>query len=304
MEEQPGPGGGGSREERDDDDGEPTTARARVAATMSRVLASGEFHGFRRETLRTSDLTLAETTYQPGHRLPPHAHDLPFFSLLVRGSFREVHDGGVRECGPASLVFYPEHEPHREDFGPEGGRSFHVEIGRSWSERLRDIGSAYSSGSRESLGGRLNLVMVRLHAWFLGGGSGVEAEELVWEMLGQVTRSDRLGTESRPPAWLHRMRDRIHSDFRGRVRVTDLAEEAGVHPVHAARVFRRHHQCTIAEYVHTLRIEQARRGLADRRRSLSSIALSVGFSDQAHFTRRFKALVGVTPGAYRALLLS
>jgi AraC family transcriptional regulator len=271
---------------------------------MSRVLASGEFHGLRRETIRTSDLTFAETTYDPEHRLPPHAHDLPFFSLLVRGSFREVHDGKVRECGPASLVFYPEHEPHREQFGADGGRSFHVELGSSWIERMRDSGSIYHAGSRESLGGRLNLLMVRLHAWFLAREPSLAAEEVVWEMLAEVTSAGHLGGESNAPAWLSRIRDRIHADFRNVLRVHELAEEAGVHPVHAARVFRRHHGCTIAEYVHALRIEHARRSLADVRRSLSGIAHAAGFSDQAHFTRRFKALVGMTPGAYRRLMLT
>ncbi len=304
IDDQPGPGGGGSEDGWDDDDGGPTTARARAAAAMSRVLSSGEFHGVRRETVHTSDLTFAETTYDSGHRLPPHAHDLPFFSLLVRGSFSEIHDGRVRECGPASLVFYPEHEPHREVFGTEGGRSFHVELGRTWVERMRERGSTYHSGSRESLGGRLNLLMVRLHAWFLTAGPSVEAEEVVLEMFSEVTTSDRLGAESHPPKWLSHLRDRLHADFRGKIRVFDLAHEAGVHPVHAARVFRKYHGCTIAAYVHTLRIEHARRCLCDERRSLSRIAHSSGFSDQAHFTRRFKALVGLTPGAYRRLMLT
>jgi AraC family transcriptional regulator len=292
----------GRRDARDDDDGEPTAARARPDGLMSRILLGGEFHGTRRETARIADLTLAETVYEPGHRLPHHAHDRPFFSLLVRGSFREDFDGKTRECGPTSLVFYPEHEPHREEFGPEGGRSFHVEIGRSWLERMRSAGSSYDSGSRESLHGRLNLLMVRLHAWFLQRGPSFEAEETVLEMLADVTSCEGLGSETRPPAWLARMRERIHADFRGKVRVTELADEAGIHPVHAARVFRRHHRCTIAEYVHTLRIEYARMCLADPDRSLSGIAISTGFADQAHFTRRFKAMVGVTPGSYRSLV--
>lgn len=37
-------------------------------------------------------------------------------------------------------------------------------------------------------------------------------------------------------------------------------------------------------------------------RSIAEIALSVGFSDQSHFTRRFSRHVGVTPGVFRRAL--
>ncbi len=269
---------------------------------MNRTLRTGEFHGVRRDTARLSGLTLAETTYEPGHRLPYHAHERPFFSLLVRGDFREEHDRGVRHCVPASLVFYPEHEPHREVFGASGGLGFHVEVGSEWMLRMRDEGWCYSPGSTESVGARLNALMVRLHASFTGGATGLEAEEIVLEMLSCVTRTDDLGSEASPPAWLARMRDRLHAGYRGTVRVTELAAEAGVHPVHAGRVFRRHHGMTIARYVRALRIEDARRALLEGQRSLSAIAVATGFADQAHFSRHFKEVVGVPPGRYRKLV--
>jgi AraC-like DNA-binding protein len=32
---------------------------------------------------------------------------------------------------------------------------------------------------------------------------------------------------------------------------------------------------------------------------LADIAITTGFADQAHFTRAFKAIMGMTPGQYR-----
>ena len=265
-------------------------------------MRSGQFHGRRRETVTVAGLTLAETIYTPGHRLPVHAHEQPFFSLLVRGSFREQCHRATRDCVPTSLVFYPEHEPHEEAFGPQGGRAFHVELGASWLDRMRDEGMSYASGSTETLTGRRNLLMARLYTSFLSGGPELGLEEIVLELLAEVTGSHRLGREPRYPPWLDTMLGMLHERCCDGVRISELATEAGVHPVHAARVFRRHFGCSIGEYLQTLRMERARMALADEARPLSAIAFATGFSDQAHFTRRFKEMLGLPPGQYRRLV--
>jgi len=264
-------------------------------------MRTGEFHGTRRETLRHAGLTMAETEYVPGHILPEHTHEHPFFSLLLRGSFREDLECGSRDCIPTSLVFYPEHEAHEEAFGDHGGRAFHVELGSSWLNRMRDEGMVYASGSSETLTGRRNFLMTRLYALFLSR-SEIAAEEIVLELLAEVAPMSGVGGESVPPPWLDRMREVLHARYREVVRVSELADAAGVHPVHAARVFRKHFGCTIGEYVRTLRIEHACAALGDPDESISKIAFATGFSDQAHFTRRFKEATGLPPGAYRRLV--
>jgi AraC family transcriptional regulator len=55
----------------------------------------------------------------------------------------------------------------------------------------------------------------------------------------------------------------------------------------------------MSEYVRKLRVEQARRDLLATDQPLSTIALATGFTDQAHFSRVFKQLTGLTPGAFR-----
>lgn len=42
--------------------------------------------------------------------------------------------------------------------------------------------------------------------------------------------------------------------------------------------------------------------MEDPSRQLGSIALDCGFSDQAHFTRSFRQVVGQTPRAFRAAM--
>jgi AraC family transcriptional regulator len=48
-----------------------------------------------------------------------------------------------------------------------------------------------------------------------------------------------------------------------------------------------------------LRVDYARRKIANSREPLVEIALSAGFADQTHFTRTFKRVTGMTPMEFR-----
>lgn len=84
------------------------------------------------------------------------------------------------------------------------------------------------------------------------------------------------------------------------VRVTALAELAGLSVAQLERHFRRVFQLTPQQLLTKLRIETAMRLLQDDD-SIASIGQACGFADQSAFTRQFKATVGMTPRDYRAL---
>ncbi len=271
-----------------------------------KTLTQGEFHGHRRDRRTHEGLTLAESEYAPGHRLPLHAHENPFFSLLLRGSFTEKLERGGRRCLPTSLVYYPEHEPHSEAFDETGGRAFNIELGGEWIETLREHGLQQPERSLETRAGRLNWLATRLYREFAEstGSVNLAAEELVLDMVAEMGEVERLGRETAMPPWIERVREVLHERYDEVVRISDLADEAGVHPVHLARVFRRFHGCTVGEYQRRLRVEHACAELVSSDIPLSALAFHTGFSDQAHFTRRFKEVTGVAPGEYRRLLTS
>ncbi|MDA8018792.1 MAG: AraC family transcriptional regulator [Thermoanaerobaculia bacterium] len=105
---------------------------------------------------------------------------------------------------------------------------------------------------------------------------------------------------SRPAPWLEGVRDLIHDRFREPLSLDDLAMQAGVHPVHLARAFRAAYDASPGEYSRRLRLRWASEQLLKLDRGIADIADEAGFADQSHFTRAFRAVYGLPPGAWRA----
>lgn len=81
----------------------------------------------------------------------------------------------------------------------------------------------------------------------------------------------------------------------------DLARVLGVSPSYVSRLFQRELGLSPWEYLAQVRIDRARTLLlAPEARSITEIALRVGFSDPAYFTRTFRRYTGHSPLAYRA----
>lgn len=99
---------------------------------------------------------------------------------------------------------------------------------------------------------------------------------------------------------LRRVRDYVEANLDLRLGLEALAKEACLSPYHFARAFKAAVGLPPHQFVTLRRVERAKVMLRDARLSLAEIALSCGFSSQAHFTRCFRQVVGATPGVYRA----
>jgi AraC family transcriptional regulator len=78
----------------------------------------------------------------------------------------------------------------------------------------------------------------------------------------------------------------------------ELAAAAGLSRFHFSRVFKLHLGLSPARYVERARIEQAEALIVNAEMSLANIAQAVGFADQSHFSRRFRANEGRTPASF------
>ena len=81
------------------------------------------------------------------------------------------------------------------------------------------------------------------------------------------------------------------------VSLETLAQEAGISPFRVCRVFRRETGLSPHAYQILVRVRLAKALLA-KGLPISEVAVDAGFFDQAHLTRHFKRIFGVTPGQY------
>ena len=92
-------------------------------------------------------------------------------------------------------------------------------------------------------------------------------------------------------SWIMR---NLHEDLS----VNTLARRVCMSPSHFNRAFKSVFGNTPAEFVETLRINEAKRRLSVPKRTLDTIAASVGFSDAQTFRRAFERRFGAKPRSY------
>jgi AraC-like DNA-binding protein len=97
-----------------------------------------------------------------------------------------------------------------------------------------------------------------------------------------------------------RVIDYIEAHLGDQISITAMAMEVGLSPHHFSRSFTASVGQTPHRYLQQRRIEAAFRMLTLSSRSISDIAMDLGFSDQSHFTRVFRQQTGMTPSQTRS----
>lgn len=91
----------------------------------------------------------------------------------------------------------------------------------------------------------------------------------------------------------------LRENLDGQIGLAELAYECGLSVSHFARSFKRSFGTSAHRYLILQRIEKAKSLLSKSTFALCNVALESGFSDQASFSRTFKAVVGIPPGHWR-----
>jgi AraC-like DNA-binding protein len=91
----------------------------------------------------------------------------------------------------------------------------------------------------------------------------------------------------------------IHAHYAETITREEIADHVGISADYLTDCFRQELSITPITYIRRYRIRQACELLQNSELSITQVALAVGFSDSAHFTRTFQREMNITPRAYR-----
>jgi len=122
----------------------------------------------------------------------------------------------------------------------------------------------------------------------------------------RVELERRIGSEARDTqrgelaAWqLNRVRGYIDKHLTERIYVKDLSALVRRSTSHFCRAFKSTMGETPRSYITRRRLDRAQSMMLTSNAPLCEIALRCGFSDQAHFSHRFRYVTGQSPAAWR-----
>lgn len=255
-----------------------------------------------RNTREWSGLHAFEAQYEAKTSLPEHEHTEPFFTYVLRGSYTENARGTPRECSAGDVIIHPPGDTHRNTVGRQGTASLNVQINSDLWDFLN------TSAEVRSVTGRVlsdDIQWAAIAVWREFHRKDAASPVALTESVA-VFCNALVENRQRSSLPISRRLDaaaELIGDCRERVpTLSEVAAGVGVHPMHLVKLFRRRFRCSMGEFVRRRRIAWACDELANRDRTISSIAVEAGFADHAHFTRTFRRVTGCTPAWWRAHL--
>jgi AraC family transcriptional regulator len=243
-----------------------------------------------------------------------HAHALYTVTAILSGIMLVAIGPGEHELSAGEVALTNINQPHR---ARASGVEF-VSIGISPAlvgELVLETGLARASSEivfhssavkDETIITAARTMAAEMAGEELGHGAMLDAvvRQLVIHLLRThltVRKSSQIELSRAGPVdrRLRRAIEFMHDNYGRELSLEEIASAAYLSEYHFARLFKQITGATPHVYLANLRIERARRLLAETRLAISEVAAEVGYQSQSHFTKVFKSVTGLTPRAYR-----
>lgn len=262
---------------------------------------SGASRGLVDGRVGVGGLRVEVSHHRPNTELPLHSHEQAGVLFVLGGVLEEEFEGHTCRAGPGTVIQKPGGVPHSDHIGSSPTVVLYVEVlaerlGRIVSELglLEAPGHFFAPDSRSAALRLVALLRSRRAPHLL-----IEAVAL--EFLVSLSRSAKRNADggSRLLSEATRLLD---GQLESPPPMEELALATGASPGRLRATFKRLLAESPDAYIRRRRLEEAARRLATEDTPIASIASDLGFSDQAHLTRRLREVYGLPPGRYRRRL--
>jgi AraC-like DNA-binding protein len=247
--------------------------------------------------------TLSEFSFHP------HAHEEFFIALTDAGRATPRYRGDTHVIGPGDLIALNPEEAHAG--GAQADRSWTYRALYARPDLMREIAVEFPARGRAMPAFAADVVRDREVVARLGRfhrlsespeSSMLERGTHLVESLGLLVSRHALPSREPRPAGrersaVRRTREYLEEHATENVTLGAVATFAGLSPFHLCRVFREAVGMTPHAYQTQARVRRAK-SLLRAGLPIGLAATEAGFCDQAHLTRHFKRIVGLTPGRY------
>lgn len=236
-------------------------------------------------------------------------HSFPYYSieLVCRGRGRAGLAGTDYDLSPGSVFSYGPGVPHA--IGSQGrarlGKYFVNFVGTEAGELFTAMGLGPGEHARV---GSLPEVQLLFNELVRDGVRGDDASGPMCAALLRCLalriaayRIDQAEDGPEPYATYQRCSAYIAANAETLTTQQQAAAECGVSPAYLCRLFRRHGRLRPYQYLTRLRMNLAAERLLDSDAPVKRVAEELGYEDPFHFSRTFKATLGVSPTEFRTL---
>lgn len=236
----------------------------------------------------------------------PHTHDEYSIGIVDSGSSTFHHPAGSCSIGQGSVVLVEPHVVHACNPAAQQRWSYrmlfidaawlHQAMSRHWATSAEVTGLEFLA--RSLADPALQSALDSLCQPTSEQALSLRLQAELPPLLAGLARPAAAASPVRAVPELAPAETLLKTESGGQPSVGALADACGMTPSRFIRQFRKVHGMTPGDYMQDKRVRGARR-LIGQGMPISEAAYAMGFADQAHLQRAFKAHHAMTPGHYQ-----
>lgn len=238
---------------------------------------------------------------------PAHFHEYYVIGYVEQGTRHLVCENKDYIIRPGDLLLFGPGDSHgctQADGGTLDYRSLQIPVPvmAHWMEELTGTPQLPDFSAHVIRNDDASCYLRLLHQSVMEHSRDFEKEETLLLLLSALLADTQPVAREIPPYYkeMDAVCDFMSAHYAQRIYLDQLCRFVGLSKSTLLRAFPRAKGVTPYRYLTSIRISRAK-VLLEQGASVLDAAMQTGFSDQSHFTGCFSRLIGLTPGAYRAM---